>query len=203
MAPIRNGSSRFNLFQYGPNLPFEIIQIAIVLNDIVCQPAFFCQAHLRGDVFLGGLSAQAVALLQAALLNVDAACDQENRPQPLIQLAFEQERDLIDDHRIAGRSILRDALFCESAHARMNDRFELFSRCRIIEDDLSQMLPVESSVGAKHVRTEGLEDFAPRRLFRLDDFTRQSVGVDNGGTEARENFCHSALAGRDAAREAD
>jgi len=53
-------------------------------------------------MLLSGLGIDAVALLQALFLSIDAASDQYDGPKPFMQLAFEQQRNLVDDDFMAG-----------------------------------------------------------------------------------------------------
>jgi hypothetical protein len=44
-----------------------------------------------------------------------------------LQIALEEQRYNIDDHRVAGFAMLAYSLRGQGAHARVDDRFELFS----------------------------------------------------------------------------
>ena len=120
-----------------------------------------------------------------------------------MELAFEKQRHFIDDDFVPGGGVLSDALLGERAHARMDDRLELFSRRRIVENRRAELLPVESAVGLQHFGAECFDDFFPGVALGLDDFPRQRVGVDDRRAEAREDFRDRSFSRGDAAGQAD
>jgi len=170
MDPIRRGSSSFDFSQDGSDLPLQVVQVAVVLDNIIGEPAFVFQAHLRIDVFLSRCGVELIALLQAAYLGFDGASHQNNRSQGILQIAFKQQRDFVDDDFVSGRIMLANALFGESADSRVNDHFEFFSGFRMIEDDGAEFLPVEGLIGLQHVSAERVDNFLPSVASRFDDF---------------------------------
>ena len=112
---------------------------------------------------------------------------------------FEEKRHFVDDNRISRRGELADFLLGAGAHARMDDRFELFSRGGIIEDDRAEFLPVEGLIRLQNLPTEGGNDVMPGRLAGLDDFSCKNVGIDDRRAKSLENVCDGSLARGDAA----
>ena len=100
-----------------------------------------------------------------------------------MQVAFKKQRHLINHDLIAGCRVLMDALLGQSAHAWMDNRFEFLSGSGVVEDCCAQLLPIESLVGLQDFGAECFDDVFPGVLSRFDDFSRQSVGVDDCGTQ--------------------
>ena len=96
--------------------------------------------------------------------------------------------------------MLADALFGQRADARMDDRFEFFSRGRIVENDRAEFLPVESAVRLAALSVpKALTISVQASWLGLDHFARQDIGVDDRRAEARENFRNRAFSRGDAA----
>ncbi len=182
-----SGSSSFDLVQNRLYLALEIFQAAVVFNHVVGESTFFFQAHLGIDMLLSFLSREAITLLESAFLNIDVASNQHDGPQPLMQFAFKQKRHFVDHDLSSGCRMLANPLFCQGADPRMDDRFEFFSGSAIIEDDRAQLLPIQGLIGLQDFDAEGFDDLAPTVVPALNDFARQSVGIDNGGAESLEN----------------
>ena len=99
--------------------------------------------------------------------------------------------------------VLADALFGERAHARMDDRFELFARVGIVEDDRAQSLPVEGLVGLQHFAAKCRDDLIPAVVAGSDDLTGEHVGVDDRRAKTPQDFRHRAFARRDTASQSN
>lgn len=192
-APIRNGSSSFYFCQYRFDLPLEIFEAAVVFDHIVCESAFFRQAHLGVNMLLRFVAVETVPLLQAPKLGVDVASDQNHRPKPFVQVALEQQWNFINYDSVAGGSVLADTLFGESADARVNDRFEFSARVGIVEDNRSEFLAVKSLVGLQNFDAESRDDFTPGVAARLDDLTCQRVSIYDCDAETLKDFCDGAF----------
>ena len=130
---------------------------------------------------------------------MDVARDQDDGAKPFMQVAFEQERHCVNDQLISGRRMLVYPLFGESAHARVDDRLEFFSRSRIVEDRRAQFLPIQGLVGVQDLGAECFHDLFPGVAPGFDNFARQCVSIDNGGAETLEDFSDGGFAGSDAA----
>jgi hypothetical protein len=180
-------------------LPLEIFQAAVVLDNVVCEAAFFRQAHLRIDMLLSGFNVETIALLQAALLNSRVAGDQDHRAKPFVQVSFKEQRHFVNNNLISSGGVLADALFGKGAHARMDDRFERLSGGGIVEDRCAQLLPIESLISLQDFDAECVDDVFPSILSRFDNFPRQSVGVDDRRTQPFQDRRDGALARGDAA----
>ncbi len=145
-------------------------------------------------MFLSFYCPQAVSLLETPSLGIDVACDQDNRPKPFLQIALEEKRYFIDDYGASGAGVLADSLLRERADPRMNDRFDSFPRCGVIEDKGAKFLAIEGAVQLQHFGAERVDDLSPGVAPGLDDFTRQFIRVDDGGSVTLENFRHRAFA---------
>ena len=127
MALIRSGLSSFDFFETALYLPFEIFQAAVVLDHVVGESSFFLQAHLRVDVLLRRRLVEAIALLltgRAADRHV--ARDQNHRAQAILADCLRKAAAPRTRSLVAGGCVLTNALLGQGAHARMDDRFELF-----------------------------------------------------------------------------
>ena len=97
-------------------------------------------------MFLRRRPIEPVALFQTAPLRVDIAGDKNHRTEPFMDIGFEEQGDFVDDHSETGGRVLANPLFRQSAHARVDDRFELSSRLGVVEYQCAQFLPVEGLV---------------------------------------------------------
>jgi hypothetical protein len=70
--------------------------------------------------------------------------------------------------------------------AGVNDRFERSARLGIGKDDLSQLAPVQRSIGQQHAGPEALDHGTEAVRARRHDFTRKTVGIDDRHPEAFE-----------------
>ena len=91
----------------------------------------------------------------------------------------------------------------ELADGRMQQRFEPFSLLGVREDPLAQLLAIQSAVGVLHLRAEMAGDLTKQRRTWRDDLAREHVRVDNRHSERGKQVGDGALAGGDAAGEAD
>ena len=82
--PIKNGLSSFDFLQHRFNLPFKLVQAAVVFDYIVGEPPFFCEAQLRVDMLLRLGLVQTVPLLQTLKLGVDVTSDLDDRTKPFV-----------------------------------------------------------------------------------------------------------------------
>ena len=111
-----------------------------------------------------------------------------------MDVSLEEQRDFINDDSKAGSRMFPNSLLGESAHARMNDRFELLSSVRIVEDEVAQFLPVESLIRLQDVRAESGDDIFPSVLTRFDNLAGQHIRIDDRRPEPLEDFRHRAFA---------
>jgi hypothetical protein len=141
--------------------------------------------------------------LKALLLRRHIASDQDNGPQPLLQIALEKQRNFVDDQFVAGIAVLPNALFRKGANPGVDNGFELFSRRGIAENDFPELVAINRAVGLKDIRTERGNDLAPTIAVRLDDLTGEVIGIDDGGSVSSQDCRHRGFSRSDAAGEAD
>src|SRR5574341_354986 len=134
-------------FPKHPHLPLQIVQAAVVVDDIVRELTFFFQAHLRVDGFLSFRVGDPISSDNSLRLCFFIASDENHRAKPFMDFRLEEQGDFVDDYRITGIGMFADSLFGQGAHARMNDLFEFLSRLRIVEYDRAKLLPVERLIG--------------------------------------------------------
>ena len=96
-----------------------------------------------------------------------------------------------------------NACFGQSPDARMDNRLELFARFRIVKDECSKLLPVESLVSLEYLAAKSIDDLIPTIMTGGDDLTGQRVGINNGRTEIFQNFRYGTFARCDAACQSD
>ena len=85
----------------------------------------------------------------------------------------------------------------------MNQRVQLRTSLRIAEDDLSENLAANPSIGGKDAIAKSLNHGFIYGLARLKQFVRDPVGIDEVASKLDEHYAHRALARGDAAREPD
>src|SRR2546425_970665 len=83
------------------------------------------------------------------------------------------------------------------------DRLEPLAPVGIGEDDRTELLPIERTVGVHDAAAEVRHDLLPGRLLRLDHVTGEPVGVDDLAAELPEQLRDRAFPRRDAAGEPD
>ncbi len=86
---------------------------------------------------------------------------------------------------------------------RVNDCFERTSFRWMEKDDGSERVAIEALVRIEDGLAEGFDDLSPGRFARLDDLSRQQVGIDHRCAALLEHVRDGALAGGDTACEAD
>ena len=85
----------------------------------------------------------------------------------------------------------------------MDDVFKLLQLGPVSENNGSQFTAIECVVRIDDGLAERFHDFSPGRLARLHDFTGQFVGINDDRAALLEHLGDGALAGSDAACEAD
>jgi len=130
--------------------------------------------------------------------------DHDDFIHPLVDASFKEERHVVDHHSV--RIILR-GLLCESrlfaCDTGVDDVFKLAQLDSVSENNGSQFTAIEGAVRIEDGLAEGFHDLAPGRLARLHDFMGQFVGIDDDRAALPEHLGDGALAGGNAACEAD
>ena len=85
----------------------------------------------------------------------------------------------------------------------MHDRVELLARCGVAEDAVGDPGAIERAARVEHVVAEGRRDLGKDRGTGRLQLVHDRVSVDDDGARLGEQPRHRALAGPDAAREAD
>lgn len=171
---------------------------------MVSSSNFLCQWHLAVDASDRFSVGETVTFYETCDLCFAVGGDHDGAVHSLIDAGFEQERHVIDDD---GVRVFSCGLFGESrllaGDAGMDDAFELPAFHWIAEDDVSEGLSVKRAVLVEDRLSEKCDDLSPSRLAGLNDFTGQFVGIDDDRAVLLEHLGDGALAGGDAACEAD
>ena len=165
---------------------------------------FLCQWHLTSyssDRFGAG---ESVSFLEARDLCLAVGGDDDGFIHAFVYAGFEEKRDFIDHD---GLGIFASDSFSQTdllaGDAGVDEAFELPAFYWIAEDDTSKGLPVKRAVLIEHCLSEEFDDLPPSRFTRLHDIASQFVGIDDDRAASLEHLGDSALAGGDAACEAN
>jgi hypothetical protein len=121
-----------------------------------------------------------------------------------VYAGFEEKRNFIDHDGLgifASDSFSQTDLF--ASDAGVDDAFELPAFYWIAEDDTSKGLPVKRAVLVEHSLPKESDNLSPSRLAWLHDMAGQFVGIDDDRAASLEHLRDGALAGGDAACEAN
>ena len=130
--------------------------------------------------------------------------DDDGMVDSLVDPSFEEQGHIVNHDGLrmfASDDVAQTGLF--TCDAGMDDAFELPSFFLIAEDDASKGLSVERAVLIEDGFPKERDDLSPGRLARLGDFAGQFVGIDDDRAASLEHLGDGALAGSDAACEAD
>jgi hypothetical protein len=121
-----------------------------------------------------------------------------------VYAGFEEEWHFVDDHRMgfAFGDPTHESLLL-AGDAGMDDAFELPAFRPIAEDDAPEGLSVEGAVRVEDCLPKYCDDGSTGRLARLHDIAGQLVGIDDDRAALLEHLGDGALAGGDAACEAN
>ena len=169
----------------------------------VARRRFSSIGQLRVEPLLRGCVIKAVALSKPPDLDLRRCVHDEHAGERRVALALVQQGN-VDGHewRIA-RQARGDALLAQLDDAWMRDPLEVMASLRVGEDDRTELLPIEASVGQQDVAAETLDDPFERRLARDNGLAGERVSVDHGGATRREHRANGALPRCDAPGEAD
>jgi hypothetical protein len=162
------------------------------------------QGHLAADAADGFSEGEAVSFLEARDLGLAISRDDDDFIRAFVYACFEEEWDFVDHD---GLGMFASDAFSQTdllaGDAGMDDAFELPSFFLIAEDNASEGLSVERTVLAEYCLPEECNDLPPSRFARLHDIAGQFVGIDDDRAASLEHLGDSALAGGDAACEAN
>jgi hypothetical protein len=163
-----------------------------------------CQGHLAADAADCFSAGEAVSFLEARDLCFAVGGDDDDFIRAFVYACFEEEWDFVDHD---GLGMFASDAFSQTdllaGDAGMDDAFELPSFFLIAEDNASEGLSVERTVLAEYCLPEECNDLPPSRFARLHDIAGQFVGIDDDRAASLEHLGDSALAGGDAACEAN
>src|SRR5207247_10029059 len=131
-----------------------------------------------------------------------AACDDYHFIVIFVSPNFDHQCS-IDNTEAAGilRFHLVQPLPLALDNGRMNQRVQLRTSLRIAEDDLSENLAANPSIGGKDAIAKSLNHGFIYGLARLKQFVRDPVGIDEGASTLEEHYDHRTLSRADTARE--
>ncbi len=130
--------------------------------------------------------------------------DHDDVVDAFVYAGFEEERHFVDDHSlgVAFGDPMNQSLLL-AGDAGMDNAFELSAFRPIAEDNAPKGLSVERAVLVEDCLSKLFDNFPPGRFTWLDDLSRQQVGIDYRCAALLEHPGDGALAGGDAACEAD
>ena len=162
------------------------------------------QRHLAVDATDCFGSGEPVPFPEASNLGFAIRSDDDDVVDTFVYAGFEEERDIIDDD---GIGILARALFCQPGlfvcDAGVNDSLKAAQLDSISKDDGTQSPAIDGAIGVEDCLTERTHNLSPCRFARFDDVLCKFIGVDDDGAALFEHLGDGALAGGDAACEAD
>src|SRR5262249_12541694 len=186
------------------DLAFSVGARAGVVDHVVRSLRLLGDGHLARHACAGGVFGQAVARHEPGQLGVRIGCDHDHAIHARHAARLEEQRHVPDDDALERFLVEHgeNALLPE-ADGGMRDLFEALPPCRVREDDGAQRFPVKRAVLLHDLLAELLHDLEVGRLPRHHDLAGEDIRVENARTQVGEHATHRALAGGDAASEAD
>ena len=171
---------------------------------MICSLGLLRQRHLTIDAPDGFSSGKTVALFEAHNLCFSVCGDNDGASDSLVGPCFKKERYIVDHH---GSRILSCGMFRQpglfSCDTRVDDSFKRVQLGPVSENHGCQNTAIEGVVGVEDGRPEPFHNLAPGWLARFDDLSREQIGIDHDCAALLEHPGNGALAGRDAACEAN
>ncbi|MEY4703829.1 MAG: hypothetical protein RL042_12 [Nitrospirota bacterium] len=165
---------------------------------------FFRQRHLAPDSTKGFGAREVVPRFQTCNLCFAVGGDDDGGVDAFVDAGLEEERHIVYHH---GVRILSCGLFRQpgllARNTGVNDPFQCTAFRWMVKDDRAEGVAVNGAVRIEDGLAECSDDLAPGRFARFDDLPRQLVGIDHNRAALLEHRGDGALAGGDAACEAD
>lgn len=165
---------------------------------------FLCQWHLTSYSSDRVSAREAVSFLEARNLGVAVGGDHDGAVHSLIDASFEEERYVVDHHSVR---VFFCRLFCQPClfvcDTGVDDVFKPAPLGPVSENKGSQLTAIEGAVSIEDGLAECFHDFSPGRFAGFDNLMGQFVGIDHNRAALFEHPGDGALAGGDAACEAD
>lgn len=149
----------------------------------------------RGELFGG----HAGTGEDARALHMVRGRDHGDRIDPVGAAAFEQQRDVEDDERLA--AVAAQELGLRSAHHRVHDPLELAQFGRLAENGGAELGAVEAVRPGR--AGEGRLDRGERRAARPLELVDRGVGIEHGHVKPPEHGSDSRLAHADRAGQSE
>ena len=174
------------------------------VQHMVRTPDLRGQWHLAADAPDRFCAGEPIPFFEARDLGIAVCPDDDGLIDAFVDAGFEEERHVVDDY---GVRILSCGLSRESdllaRDTGVNDGFERTAFGWLAKDDGCERLAIETAVRIEDGIPERFDDLAPGRLVGLYDIAGQPVGIDHNRATLLEHLGDGALAGGDAACEAD
>ncbi len=173
----------------------QSLEVTVVLDDEIGEPARAVGLDLGRDAGSYATFVELIPLDDSRDALLEWGGDDDRRiDKPIVPRFEEQRHDVNDD--LPGLSV-GFPLERDATYVRMKQRIEALAGRGIGEDHLCERDTVQHAV-AHNLRPHS-SDFHETVAVRSDDFTRDDVGVDDEGAEAREDRPYRILPSPDAA----
>ncbi len=181
------------------DLPRQILQVAVVVDNIVGRSESLLAAQLRVDYARHGFRTGPIPDASAFDLQLTGHVNHQHTvyQRPLARL--QQQRN--GEHAIGCLQSLR-AGFHEQADPRVHYTFHSTPQARILEHPLPHPCPVEPAFRGQDIRSEQRHEFAEGGLSGFHYFPGDAVCVQHWDPEPGEQALHGAFAAADPPREA-
>ena len=130
--------------------------------------------------------------------------DDDGGIHSFVDAGFVQQRHVVDHHSVR---VFSCCLFGKShlfaGNTGVDDAFKPTPLGLISENNSSQFPAIEGAVRIEDGPAEGFHNLSPSRFAWLHDIVGQLVGIDDDCAALLEHLGNGALAGRDAACEAN
>ncbi len=152
-----------------------------------------------------GFSArEAITFLETSDLSLAISRDDDGGIHSFVDAGFVQQRHVVDHHSVR---VFSCCLFGKShlfaGNTGVDDAFKPTPLGLISENNSSQFPAIEGAVRIEDGPAEGFHNLSPSRFAWLHDIVGQLVGIDDDCAALLEHLGNGALAGRDAACEAN
>jgi hypothetical protein len=189
--------------EYGPqgiDLILQVGQASTIVEDHISGALAIFPRGLGGNPGFGLSAAEAVTRSQSFDLRLMININCDDKIEVLVLASLNEQRNDMDNNGIRAGSPLQ--LRGSRPDCRMHNPLQLSACCGISKNDLGEAGTIELAIG-EQLRAEPFDDGGEPWSARLDNLTREDVGVDDDGPARCQVGGHQTFTGRDTAGQAN
>lgn len=170
------------------------------VQHVIRAAAFVCHRHLAFDTPDSFGAGKSIPLFKPSNLGFAISGDDDGDIHSFVDPGLKQERHIVDDDGVRiGFGGFSGEPGLLARDTGVDDAFQPAQPGFVSKHHRAQGLAIEGAIGVEDRLAEGLDDFPPGRLARLDGLASQLVRIDDDGAAAREHGGDGAFPGCDPA----